>query len=568
MRKERYKVIIIFCVLIFLVPFFSVRGSFFPEKDYFFIEPSFDKRSRGRTEGELVLVTNYIYFYIESSLWEKFDEQEKREYRSIMYSAGNDFERNTYPWVLNNFGRMPSHDIVGGRERMAGFFHSMTDGSGGYFRKGDQYSKYQYPRSNEGNILYLNASLIEDDNLGGYIAHEYVHLVTFNEKTWDYQIEEEIWLDELRAEMIISILGYDDTYEGSNLEERKRTFLRSPSTSLTQWKEEIEDYGVVNIFGQYLLDHYGDKVLSESMNIDIVGIPSIDYALSKIEAEKTFSQIFTDWKVAVYLNDCSYKKEYCFKNEHLEDLKVSPTTFFVSSERENPFFFKEETTNWAGNWYKITGDKGDLTLRFDGEERFVVPYALCGANDKCKLDYIALNRRGEGELVVENFNTEYESLIVMPSMQGKFRGFNGPEDKFSFTFEIEIERKEETEREKRIRELRERIHVLRGRVEELYFLIKGEDYTEIKIVELEEDLYFGMTNSSEVKRLQKFLKKQGEEIYPEGLITGNFYQMTENAVIRFQEKYSKEILDPLNLSQGTGYVGSYTRKKINSLIGE
>ena len=83
---------------------------------------------------------------------------------------------------------------------------------------------------------------------------------------------------------------------------------------------------------------------------------------------------------------------------------------------------------------------------------------------------------------------------------------------------------------------------------------------------IENNLYFGIMNNSEVSCLQQFLKNQGLEIYPEGLITGNFLLLTKNAVVRFQEKYADEILTPLRLNEGTGFVGEKTRVKINQLL--
>ena len=57
------------------------------------------------------------------------------------------------------------------------------------------------------------------------------------------------------------------------------------------------------------------------------------------------------------------------------------------------------------------------------------------------------------------------------------------------------------------------------------------------------------------------MKAQGQDVYPEGLVTGNFLSLTKAAIIRFQEKYASEILVPLGLNNGTGYVGAKTRGK-------
>ncbi len=74
------------------------------------------------------------------------------------------------------------------------------------------------------------------------------------------------------------------------------------------------------------------------------------------------------------------------------------------------------------------------------------------------------------------------------------------------------------------------------------------------------------TYGDEVTKLQEILAGD-KEVYPEGLVTGFFGPLTLKAVKKFQEKYSGDILAPLNLNAATGFVGSSTLKKLNELMG-
>ncbi|KPJ55824.1 hypothetical protein AMJ49_06280 [Parcubacteria bacterium DG_74_2] len=72
------------------------------------------------------------------------------------------------------------------------------------------------------------------------------------------------------------------------------------------------------------------------------------------------------------------------------------------------------------------------------------------------------------------------------------------------------------------------------------------------------------SRGDEVRELQKCLS-QDPEVYAEGEITGYFGTKTKQAVIKFQEKYYSEILEPWGFKNGTGIVGKSTRAKLNEL---
>lgn len=85
----------------------------------------------------------------------------------------------------------------------------------------------------------------------------------------------------------------------------------------------------------------------------------------------------------------------------------------------------------------------------------------------------------------------------------------------------------------------------------------------LKISSFARNLKLG-SQGDDVRLLQQILIEQN--VYPENLVTGYFGLLTRTAAARFQEKYFDEILKPLDLIKGTGFIGSASRAKLNKII--
>ena len=563
MRNYFPKILFLFLFIFLSAPFFVYADSL-GEKNDFFVASIYDKKNREKISATLEKKGSQIYFYVDDNWFENLNVDEQNKIKSDLSFLSSEFENKIYPVLTSTYG-FEWKPGIDNDERITVLVHPMKGTVGGYVRIEDEYPLIQAPYSNTREMIYFNTEHISDPLAKSFLAHEFMHLITFNQKEREYETEEEIWLNEARSEYAPTLVGYDDIYEESNLERRAQIFLENPNDSITEWRNKKADYGGLNLFTQYLVDHYGKEILIDSLHCSKVGIESIDYALEKHGFTKKFPEIFSDWINTVFINNCDLDKNYCYLNENLKDFQVIPSLNFLPFSEKSALTVQDSVKDWSGRWYKFIGGKGDLNLEFSGGDKteFKISYFLCDLSNNCSFNFLSLDEEQKASIVFSDFAKKYSFLVTIISIQKKMKGFSDSEMVYPFTLKATTTQNEE----QAIKALLAQIDILKAEIARIQIQIQVILEKKSGCQKLENNLYYGLKNE-EVRCLQGFLKSQGSDIYPKAIISGWFGPLTKSAVIRFQQKYADEILTPLDLTNGTGYVGLSTRKKINEILGK
>jgi len=410
MRKRIYFLIFFFCLL----PLFWVKADTVGQKADFIVESDYSASGENKVSATLRKVSYRLYFYFEDKWWNELSEQEIQEIEKAMIDLSNEFDSVIYPKATALYGTewIPGIDRDG---KIALLFYPMKENMRGYFRNADEYEKIVSPMSNQREMLYLNADNIRSSFFKEFLAHEFVHLITFNQKDRKYGVSEDVWLNEARAEYLITHLGYNQK-EDNYLETRINDFLDRSSDSLVQWDSETYDYGIISMFIHYLVDQYGVEVLSESMKTNKVGVESINYAFSQLGKSKTFADVFSDWAVASYLNDCAYSQRYCYKDDNLDSIQLIPFNNFLPLSGESSLSIGQTLSSWSAHWQKFSGARSNVKIDFDGkgQANLRVFYIIKDFSGNYEVKEMALDAGKKGTVTVLDMGKEKSSVVLIP----------------------------------------------------------------------------------------------------------------------------------------------------------
>ena len=407
------KIITVTLLVLIPVPAFAVN---------FFVDPSYDIDGRSEIQASLRKQGKNIKFYVEDEHWNAISSSERNKISASINNLIKEFDNTIYPKTREAYGEEWNPGIDNDPKIII-LLAQIDKQAGGYFNPNDGLPRSQNDQSNEREIIYLNVFHVQDDLAKSFLAHEFQHLINFNQKTRLNNTQEQVWLNESLSEYSPSVCGYDDDYENSNLKKRVDNFLNFPTDSLTSWNNNTYDYSSVNLFMQYLVDHYSQDILKYLENNNKTGIKAIDYALEQIGSRDKFSDIFQNWAISNYLNNCSIENgEYCYSNENLSDLKINSSANY-NLIPVNSLVVGSLTKPWSGHWYKFSGitmEEKVLQIDFSSQSKnadFLLPYIINKKNNEKQIKNIELEYGRQGRAYIPNFGSDVSSVIMIPIQQ-------------------------------------------------------------------------------------------------------------------------------------------------------
>ncbi len=428
--------------LLFFVPFFAAADQL-GENRSFFVDSSYDVKGRNGVHATLRKVSNKSYSYVEDEYWNSISQNARDQLMNNISLLLFEFDNRIYPIETSFFGSEPNPG-VDRDSKITILFTPLIETTGGYFGNAHVYPlSNSNPNSNEREMFFLSLSAVSDPRkINAFLAHEFQHLVSFNQKEKVRNLVDDVWTNEFRSEYAVSLLGYNDNFAGSNLDRRVQSFIRDPSDSLTEWKNLHADYAQIALLAEFIAEHWSEKVIGDSTQNNEIGIVSLIQAFRQNGFSETFQEIFRYWSVANYINDGSKNIRFGYKHEGLKNFRVRPTDVLTNLGDSNTFTVSAMIKDWQARWYEISqfaaGNNNFMKLTFTSPSltSFEIAYLLYHSDGRIELKTF-FPKFNDDTLYIGGINSDINKIVLMPIKQDRLSGFGANENGVSLTFSID-----------------------------------------------------------------------------------------------------------------------------------
>lgn len=406
----------------------------------FNVDSSFDADKRTSLTATIRAIGNNAYFWVDDRYWMNLSGSEQQTYQQALNTLVQEFDNTIVSRERSFFGSEPNPGIDAD-PRIYVLLENLNQNAGGYFNPSDLFSRSRDPDSNEHELINLNARHVTIGRAKSFLAHEFQHLISSNQKELRLNRADEVWLNELRSEYATTLVGYNTPFEGSNLQSRLQGFLKKPNDSLTEWTNQSEDYGVVMMFAQYLADQYGEGVLRLALASSKTGIPSMEEALGQMGSAENFAGVFQNWAIANVINSPSADAgRYAYRQQDLRAVRISPSAAFVLGSGQGAVV-SQSTAPWAAWTYRFTGAGAALQLSFRGAAPTGSLFRVVAVLEQAdgSYDVKPLRMKDEvGSFIVPGLGSATRSVHVVAFDTLKTVGFTDKEPQAQFTLTAQV----------------------------------------------------------------------------------------------------------------------------------
>jgi hypothetical protein len=255
------------------------------------------------------LITNSYYCVcaaeVSAGLHSRIFVEHNRTLPFVLSGLQNEFDTKIYPSDTSNFGSEPNPGIDNDSLitilllNIKDGFNGAGSYVAGYFDPGNEYPLSANPVSNQREMFYMNinpiliiTSSVTADEFYTTLAHEFQHMIHWEQKTHIMNLDDDTWLDEAMSEAA-------PTYIYGPSCARLYDYEQDPSNSLTDWQGTLGDYGIAYMWSQYYKDQFSGNILESIMQQNSTGITSVTSALAAVPTSKTFADTFYDMSIAI-----------------------------------------------------------------------------------------------------------------------------------------------------------------------------------------------------------------------------------------------------------------------------
>jgi immune inhibitor A len=309
--------------------------------------------------------TPHVYFWVEQGV-----DAADTDIRMVV----DTFENKIYPTDREFFGSEWSPGIDGDVHLYILWSGGLGDNVAGYYSSADEVSRKAHPYSNQHEMFYMNADVMElnDPYVLPVLAHEFQHMIH-----WYGDRNEESWVNEGFSELATLLNGYG--VGGADY-----TYMKKTDIQLTYWPDinagdSFEHYGGSFLFMTYFLSRFGADATKALVHNPLNGLAGIDDTLQQLNDNDTLrnrvplsEDVMADFGAALLLQDTSLADgRYGF-----EEYPSAPELNDIASLKGCPTDKQTKKVSQFGFDFYSVNCTGDLKIYFAGQtSQKVLPVA-------------------------------------------------------------------------------------------------------------------------------------------------------------------------------------------------